>query len=115
MQQLEINYFFPLTEQIRLDLDFKPCEDYEKKLQEERWKNSVSITSGSVLSIGNGGVGAWTTSINTVNPTFQFRPDSNAAGYWEINKDLHVWRLTRPNWLHQKMTKVFFGWNWKDK
>jgi hypothetical protein len=26
MQQLEIKYFFPLTEQIPLDLDYKLCE-----------------------------------------------------------------------------------------
>jgi hypothetical protein len=25
MQQLEIEYFFPLTEQIPLELNFKPC------------------------------------------------------------------------------------------
>jgi len=115
MQQLEIQYFFPLTEQVSLELDFKPCDDYAKQLQEERWKNSVSITSGMGLLVGNGGLGTWTTTAVNASQTFQFRSDSNAVGYWEINKDLHVWRLNRPNWLHQKMTKVFFGWEWKDK
>jgi len=28
MHQLEIKFFWPLTEQIPLDLDFKPSEDY---------------------------------------------------------------------------------------
>jgi len=30
MDQLEIKYFFPLTEQIPLDLDFTPVEQYFK-------------------------------------------------------------------------------------
>jgi hypothetical protein len=113
MQQLEINYFFPLTEQIRLDLDFKPCEEYEKKLQEERWKNSVSITSGSVLSIGNGGT--WTTTSVNTSGVLQFLPSSDSAGYWAVGEGMHMHNKKKPSWLHQKMTAIFFGWNWKDK
>jgi len=30
MKQLEIEYFFPLTEQIPLDLDYTPCQEYER-------------------------------------------------------------------------------------
>jgi hypothetical protein len=114
MQQLEMQFFWPLTEQISLDLDYTPCEEYAKKLQEAKWKNSVSAMSGNVLTIGNGGIGSWNTTINTV-PVMQFKPEPDAVGYWEINKDLHVWRKARPNWLHQTMTKLFFGWGWKDK
>lgn len=29
MKQLEIEYFFSLTEQIPLDLDYTPCQEYE--------------------------------------------------------------------------------------
>ena len=76
MQQLEIQYFFPLTEQINLDLDFKPCEDYSKKLQEERWKNSVSITSGMGLMVGSAGT-TWTTISNNLgNPSFTINVDA---------------------------------------
>jgi hypothetical protein len=35
MQQLEIDYFYPLTEQILLGLDFKPCLDYEENKRKE--------------------------------------------------------------------------------
>ena len=110
MQQLEIEYFFPLTEQIPLDLDYTPCEQYLKDAQQKLW---ASVADGSVL-IANGGIGSSWNTINTV-PTFQFRPEPDAVGYWLVNKDVHFWRKIRPNWLHQKMTKIFFGWEWKDK
>lgn len=107
MKQLEIEYFFPLTEQIPLDLDYTPCEEYKKKKQEES-----TIISGQGLMIGNGGVG--TTWANTTQ-TFQFKPANDAVGYWQFTSEIQVWRKERPNWLHQKMTQFFFGWKWKDK
>lgn len=109
MKQLEIEFFWPLTEQIPLDLDYKPCQEYAEQKQKHMWSNSITST-GSLLVGANG---TWST-VNTA-PSFQFRPEPDCVGYWEINKDLHVWRKNRPNWLHQKMTKVFFGWEWKDK
>ena len=39
MSQLEIEYFWPLTEQINLNLDFTPCEEYE----EEKQKKAASL------------------------------------------------------------------------
>ena len=76
MQQLEISYFFPLTEQVLLDLDFKPCEEHAKKIQEERWKNSVTLTSGMGLTIANGGT-TWTTISNNLgSPSFTINVDA---------------------------------------
>lgn len=111
MRQLEIDYFWPLTEQVLLDLDFKPCQDYE----EEKRKSylSSSVLSGQFLVAG-GGIGSTWATIDT-NNVLRFKPDADAIGYWELNKDMQVWRKQRPNWLHQKMTKAFFGWEWKDK
>ena len=56
MQQLEIEYFFPLTEQIKLDLDFTTSEQYEKEKQEK-------LISGTFLLAGSGiGIGTtWNT------------------------------------------------------
>ena len=51
MQQ-EIQFFWPLTEQVRLDLDYTPCEEYDRKKREE-WAKS-SVTSGMVLMAGTG-------------------------------------------------------------
>lgn len=39
MQQLCIEYFYPLTEQIALDLDYTPCKKYE----EDKRKNSLYV------------------------------------------------------------------------
>ena len=37
MHQLEIQYFFPLTEQVALDLDFTPCKEYEAEKQRQNY------------------------------------------------------------------------------
>ena len=47
MQQLEIEFFYPLTEQIPLGLNFKPCQEYEEQKRQQMWSNSV--ISGSLL------------------------------------------------------------------
>ena len=39
MQQLEIQYFFPLTEQIELDLDFTESEHYDEQRRKKYWHN----------------------------------------------------------------------------
>ena len=51
MQQLEIEYFFPLTEQIKLDLDFTTSEQYEKEKQ-EKLINGTFLLAGSGIGIG---------------------------------------------------------------
>lgn len=112
MYQREIEFFWPLTEQVRLDLDYTPCEEYNKRKQEELAK--TSITSGQFLIAGGGITGATWATIDT-NNVFSFKPDPDSVGCWELNKDLQVWRKDRPNKIHQKMTKFFFGWEWKDK
>ena len=107
MQQLEIQYFFPLTEQIPLDLDYTPCIEFQKQ------KNTNQLIGGNglCLTVANGG----TTWANIAPSTFQFKPDPDAVGYWQISKEMQIWRKERPNWLHQRMSKFFFGFEWKDK
>ena len=74
MQQLNIEYFFPLTEQIPLDLDFTLTEKYILDKRAEQAKNSV--TSGMLLSVGNGGT-TWTTISNNLgNPSFTINVDA---------------------------------------
>lgn len=107
MTQLEIEYFFPLTEQISLDLDYTPCKEFE----EEKRKKWLSQT----MTVPFNSDGVWTSTVNTAT-TFQFKPNPECVGHWNIGDgSVQVWREKRPNWLHQKMTKVFFGWEWKDK
>jgi hypothetical protein len=103
MQQLEIQYFFPLTEQVPLDLDFKPCEEHAKKLQEERWKNSV--TSGMVLSVGNVGT-TWTTISNNLgSPSFTINVDA---------MPITVISKKKPNFILRFMYKSM-GMKWKSE
>lgn len=107
MHQLEIQYFFPLTEQIPLDLDYTPSENYERSK-----RNLVSTTTLKDWLITNG----MTANTNLqFAPTLNFSPDPDSVGYWEITKTLNVWRKTKPNWLHRKQTEFLLGWKWKDK
>jgi hypothetical protein len=98
MQQLDIQYFFPLTEQIPLDMDYTDCD--KPKL----W------TTGTLLSVNGGSTTTWSTT-NTI----QFHASDESAGYWAVGEGLQMHNKKRPNWLHQQMTKIFFGWKWMNK
>jgi hypothetical protein len=106
MQQLEIKYFFPLTEQVPLDLDFKPCEEHAKKLQEERWKNSVTITTGMGLLVGNGGT-TWATVTNSHigAPSFTINVDQTP---------ITIVSKKKPNFIKQFIYKSL-GMKWKSE
>lgn len=108
MYQLDIKYFFPLTEQMDLDFDYTPCKEFEEE-KRKKWLDDSTLTLDA-----NGS--AWTCASTAVANTFQFKPNPECVGHWNIGDgSVQVWREKRPNWLHQKMTKVFFGWEWKDK
>ena len=65
MQQLEIQYFFPLTEQISLDLDYTPCI----KFNEERLAERIASSAVSNCTLAfNGSSPVWTMN-NTINPS----------------------------------------------
>lgn len=44
---------------------------------------------------------------------FIFR-DHKKAGYYKINKGLHIEFTRKPNWFHRFMTKLLLGWQWED-
>lgn len=96
MQQLEIQYFFPLTEQIPLDLDYTDCET--PKL----WT--------TMPLVGGTGLTTWSTP-----QTIAFHPSDDSVGYWKVGEGLQMHNKKKPNWLHQQMTKIFFGWKWENK
>jgi hypothetical protein len=73
MQQLNIEYFFPLTEQVSLDLNFKPCEDYNKELRKQQTINYtvINTTWGALHPT------TWTTMSNNIgNPSFTINVDA---------------------------------------
>ena len=105
MQQLNLELFFPLTQQLSLDLDFKPCYEYA----DAKRKNSVMYT-GAVTFANTGAV--TTTSLNTYT-TLAFKPDNNSVGCWKVTDSLEFYNSKEPSWLHKQMSKIFFGWKWK--
>jgi hypothetical protein len=54
MKQLEIQYFWPLTEQIPLGLNYEGCE-----------KPKITVNSGQTFTVTNGGT--WSTSLVASN------------------------------------------------
>jgi len=103
MQQLEISYFFPLTEQIPLDLDFTLTEKYILDKRAEQARNSVSITSGMGLMVGNGGT-TWTTISNNLgSPSFTINVDA---------MPITVISKKKPNFIMRFIYKSM-GMKWK--
>jgi hypothetical protein len=101
MQQLNIEYFFPLTEQIALDLDFTQTEKYILDKRAEQARNSV--TSGMLLSVGNGGT-TWTTMSNNIgNPSFTINVDA---------MPITIISKKKPNFIMKFIYKSM-GMKWK--
>ena len=107
MQQLNIEYFFPLTEQIPLGLDYEPSRLYAKELNRQR---SITGSSGQLLMVGGTGLTTWS-GANTI----AFHPSNDSVGYWKVGEGLQMHNKKKPSWLHQQMTKIFFGWKWENK
>jgi hypothetical protein len=105
MQQLEIQYFFPLTEQIPLDLDYTDCD--KPKIY---YTDGISGSNGTVLMSGGTGLTTW-----AAPTTIAFHPSNDSVGYWKVGEGLQMHNKKKPSWLHQQMTKIFFGWKWENK
>ena len=96
MHQQEIEFFWPLTEQIPLDLDFQPCKDYETELflkrNAEGWTTVLGGTGMVLMSTGS-------------NVTW-----SQRIGEWEIPSE-----TKQPNKLQKFLMRYFLGWKWMGK
>ena len=89
MQQIEIQFFWPLTEQIKLDLDFTECD-----------KPKLYTTLPLI-----GGTGMVLMSTGSSNLTW-----SQRIGDWEIPSE-----KKQPSKLQKIMMKYFLGWKWMGK
>ena len=107
MTQVEIDFFWPLTEQIPLDLDFTESEEC---CRERFRKEIVSVLNHT---------GEYAVTKSPISTNFQFRPTPKCAGYWEVDSSLSrnfmIYRETKPNWFHRVMNKLLINWKWKDK
>ena len=97
-KQTEIQFFWPLTEQVPLDLDYTGCE-----------RPKLTIPTDGLNSISFGTGATWTTAINpqlTVTPI-------NSVGELTIG-GINLGLEKKPTWLQSKLFKLL-GFNWKDK
>ena len=109
MFQLEIEFFWPLTEQIKLDLDYTPSEQWIADWRKKQWTNTTSTN----LLIGNGiGNTTWTQPSPTTS--FVIKPNEVNAGKWEITDNMFVYRPTKPNAVIRFMAKILLGFKWHD-
>jgi hypothetical protein len=108
MSQQEIVFFWPLTEQIPLELDYEPSRLYAKELNRQR---CIEGSSGQFLMSSGTGYTTWSTAPNSIS----FKPEDDSVGYWELGKGYHFYNKKKPSWLHKKMVAVFLGLKWNDK
>jgi len=101
MKQTEIKFFWPLTEQIPLDLDYKQSEEFYKY---PYGNLPVYQPNGTTYTVSGG-----------LTTNFSIMPSSNHVGHWEVNgKDFQVYREKRPSWIHRTFNKLLLGWVWVD-
>jgi len=105
MQQLEIKFFWPLTEQIPLDLDFTPCEEYEREKAHKRLENSF-LTSGTVLMTNGTGLTTWATITNNT--------DGRSMTIDIDNYPITIVSKEKPGFLKAYLYKIL-GVKWKSK
>ena len=108
MQQLEIQFFWPLTEQIPLDLDYSPCDNYSKQLF-----GSITSVDSAALTI-SGDWGNITTATNIAPNSFHIRDEPGSVGYWEITEGMRAYKNEKPKYYIRYLTRILLGWVWKD-
>jgi hypothetical protein len=111
MSQLEIPFFYPLTEQISLDLDFTPTEEWIAEWRKRQRNNSTLLTVGS----GGTGVTSWIGATSSYQTEFVIRPSEKNVGKWEITDSMFVYRPTKPNAVIRFMAKYLLGFKWHDE
>jgi hypothetical protein len=111
MKQIEIEFFYPLTEQINLNLDFTPSEEWIVNERKKQW-DPVSIgSSGSVLISNGTGATSWA----PITSNFVIRPSVKNVGKWEISESMFVYRPTKPNAVIRFFAKHLLGFKWHDE
>ena len=109
--QLEISFFFPLTEQIPLELDFTPSEQWIDEFRKKQWNHNTVSFNGEYLTNSVGSI-AWAL---PPTPSFVVKQDANNIGKWEITENMFVYRPTKPNAVIRFMAKHLLGFKWHDE
>jgi hypothetical protein len=98
MYQMSIEFFYPLTEQIPLELNYEGCA---------KPKLVYSDAIGQTLNFNNGPT--WTTT--AIQPELKVTP-TNSVGYLSIGA-VSVGLKKKPTWLQKHLHKLL-GFDWKD-
>ena len=98
--ELELVQFWPLTEQIPLDLDFEGCDTKPK------------ITTSPYIYGGTTDGLTWSTVATNIAPQLTVDP-INSVGQLSIG-GIRVGLEKKPSWLQRKLHKLL-GFNWRDK
>jgi hypothetical protein len=104
MMQQEIQFFWPLTEQVDLDLDFSQCSPHEYYLRVQGIGREGPFPTGMVFKEPT-----WTTNIApqlTVSPI-------NSVGQLSIG-GIQVGMESEPKWYQRLLYKAL-GFDWKKK
>lgn len=108
MQQLEIQFFWPLTEQNNLDLDYTPCIRYqeEKRILEQK----TALYSPHMY----GAISLATTGSN-ITSSFEIKPSNKTAGYYKVNgTSFHIHLEKKPNIVTRWAMKYVFNMEWHE-
>ena len=101
-RQTEIPFFWPLREQIPLDLDYGPSE-----LLKECYRSTYTIQDVPGITLCS--TPTWTTNIA---PSLSVKPQ-NSVGQLNIG-GIEIGLEKEPKW-HQKVLYRLLGFNWKNK
>jgi hypothetical protein len=99
MKQLDIEFFFPLTEQIPLDLDYKKTYEYEEDRRKKFVGDSITIST-----VGNS-YSAISLTTNVID-----WENSTRLGNWEIENSKR-----KPGIIQKILMKNIFGMKWMGK
>ena len=98
-RQTEIEFFFPLTEQIPLGLDYTGCA--------KEFTSNYTISNAPTTNFLWGAVSA-----TNISPTLSVQPQ-NPVGQLNIG-GIQIGMEKQPTW-YQKVVFKLLGFNWKDK
>lgn len=101
-QQLEIKFFFPLTEQIPMDLDFTESDRYVEKLKKERWESLHGVTSGITYTLLDNS--------KITTPIWQ-----NPIGELTVEADNIVFKVKKKPNLFKRGIYKLIGLKWRVK
>jgi len=113
MHQLEISFFYPLTEQISLDLDFTPSEEWIADWR-KRQSNTTTLSGSFLISNGGTGTISWAQPVQP-QTNFVIRPTEKSVGSWEITTGTFIYKPTKPNAVIRFMAKYLLGFKWHDE